>query len=76
MAKKAKTQTPTDRAFEQVGSMLMELIDQAEGAHLDRLEQIWETLLTALAPDARVALQRGGLGITAKATRPRAKRVD
>jgi hypothetical protein len=74
MPKTPKSQTPTDRAFEQVGSMLMELIDQAEGAHLDRLERIWDTLLTALAPEARIALQRGGLGITAQSARPRAKR--
>ncbi|HEX4601532.1 MAG TPA: hypothetical protein VH116_09105 [Gemmatimonadales bacterium] len=76
MPKKPKQQTPSDRAFEHVGSMLMELIDQAEGAQLDRLEQIWDALLTALAPDARIALQRGGLGITAHAGRPRAKRAD
>ena len=76
MAKQAKPQAPSERAFEQVGSMLMELIDQAEGAHLDRLERIWDTLVAALAPDARIALQRGGLGITAKRAPPRAKRGD
>ena len=76
MAKKPKPATPSDRAFEQVGSMLMALIDQAEGAHLDRLEQIWDALLQALPPEARIALQRGGLGITAQAARTRAKRPD